>query len=141
AAGRSTGPLRKDGELHPTPVPVNPGPLEDHQLIAHPRLRKAVVKPSAPGRRTLVTDPNVIASRPTAATLPVAVMRNAERPEVDPAAADLVARARRGGAPLDSVLRPLLEVALGTRLDGVRVHTGPDADAAANALGARAFAV
>jgi hypothetical protein len=106
-----------------------------------PRLPKDVAKPSAPGRWTPVTDPNVFAPRPTAATPPMAVMRSAERPEVDPAAADLLARARRGGAPLDSVLRPLLEGALGTRLDGVRVHTGADADAAANALGARAFAV
>ena len=91
--------------------------------------------------RAMAALQNMIAPRPTAATPPVAVMRSAERPEVDPEAADLLARARRGGAPLDSVLRPLLEVALGTRLDGVRVHTGPDADAAANALGARAFAV
>jgi len=73
--------------------------------------------------------------------LPAAVMRSAERAEIDPEAAELVARARRGGAPLDDVLRPQLEAALGTRLDGVRVHTGADADAAARALGARAFAI
>jgi hypothetical protein len=83
----------------------------------------------APGRMT------------RSAALPAAVMRSAERAEIDPEAAELVARARRGGAPLDDVLRPQLEAALGARLDGVRVHTGADADAAARALGARAFAI
>lgn len=61
--------------------------------------------------------------------------------EVDPAAAELVARARRGGAPLDEALQSQLEAALGVGLDDVRIHTGADADAAARALHAHAFAV
>jgi len=73
--------------------------------------------------------------------LPALVMRSAEHPGIDPAAIELVARARRGGMPLESVLKSRLEAALGARLDGVRVHTGSDADAAARALGARAFAI
>lgn len=83
----------------------------------------------APGRTTL------------SAALPAPVMRSAEHGEVAPDALDLVARARRSGAPLDEALRAQLEAALGARLDAVRVHTGPDADAAARALGARAFAI
>ncbi|HWU89534.1 MAG TPA: DUF4157 domain-containing protein [Kofleriaceae bacterium] len=78
---------------------------------------------------------------PGAAALPAAVMRSAERAEIDPDATELVARARRGGVLLEDTLRSQLEVALGARLDGVRVHTGPEADAAARALGARAFAI
>lgn len=78
---------------------------------------------------------------PYAPELPAPVMRSAVRPEIDAHASELVERARRGGVALDGALRAQLEVALGTRLDGVRVHTGPDADAAARALGARAFAI
>lgn len=77
----------------------------------------------------------------SSAALPATVMRSAERTEIDPEAAELVARARRGGVPLDAALREKLEVALGVRLDGVRVHTDPEAHAAARALGARAFAL
>jgi Domain of unknown function (DUF4157) len=75
------------------------------------------------------------------AGLPAAVMRRAEHDEIDPDAAELVARARRGGDPLDAELRIELERALGTGLERVRVHTGPEANAAARALGARAFAL
>lgn len=78
---------------------------------------------------------------PRATALPAAVMRSTERDEIDPDAAELVARARRGGALLEDKLRSQLEEALGVRLDSVRVHIGPEADAAARALGARAFAV
>jgi uncharacterized protein DUF4157 len=75
------------------------------------------------------------------AALPAAVMRSAERTEIDHEAAELVARARRGGAPLNAALQRQLEAALGTRLDNVRVHTDSEADAAARALHARAFAI
>ena len=75
------------------------------------------------------------------AASPAVVMRSAQRVEIDPEAAKLVARAYRGGAPLDEALRRRLEAALATQLDGVRVHTDADANAAANALGARAFAI
>jgi hypothetical protein len=79
---------------------------------------------------------------PTArAEWPAAVMRSAERAEVDPEAAELVARARRSGSPLDAELRSQLESTLGADLDGVRIHLGAEADAAARALGARAFTV
>lgn len=74
-----------------------------------------------------------------AATVPV--MRSAERAEIDRDAADLVARARHGGAPLEDTLRSRLEATLGVRLDGVRVHADGAADAAARSLGARAFAI
>jgi len=121
--------------------------------------------PRAPGRETLVaaearrwaprgggsaTVPGGAGSVPPRApsgrhqgpaAFPAPVMRSAERTGIDPDAADLVARALRGGVPLDEVLRSKLEAALGVGLDGVRVHTGADADAAARALGARAFAL
>lgn len=83
----------------------------------------------APGRKTL------------SSSMPATVMRSAERNEIDFEAAELVARARHDGAPLDAALRSQLEGALGTRLDGVRVHTDANADAAARALGAQAFAI
>lgn len=70
-----------------------------------------------------------------------AVLRSAERTEIGPDAAALVARARRGGVALDAELQRRLEASLGTELHDVRVHTDADADAAARALGARAFAV
>lgn len=73
--------------------------------------------------------------------MPAAVMRSAERTEIGPDAAALVARARTGGVPLDGALRTALEAAFGVPLDDVRVHTGAQADAAARALGARAFAI
>src|SRR5439155_6385638 len=82
-----------------------------------------------------------IAASGRAAVLSAPVMRSAERTEVDPTAAGLITRARRGGAPLDSMLRPVLERALGVRLDGVRVHTDAESNAAARALGAQAFAI
>jgi hypothetical protein len=75
------------------------------------------------------------------AALPAAVMRSAERSEIDPDAAELVACARHGGAPLDAALQRQLEASLGARLDSVRVHTDAEADAAARALGAHAFAL
>jgi hypothetical protein len=49
--------------------------------------------------------------------------------------------ALRVGVPLDDALRAEFETSLGTELDGVRVHTGADATAAARALSANAFAV
>jgi hypothetical protein len=71
----------------------------------------------------------------------VAVMRSAERAEVEPEAAELVAQARHDGTPLDEPTRSRLEASLGRSLGHVRVHTGADADTAARALGARAFAI
>lgn len=97
------------------------------RLGAHAIFRKA--EAGAPGRMTW------------SSALPAVVMRSAEHAGIDPAALELVARARRGGMPLEMDLRSRLEAALGARLDGVRVHTGADADAAARALGARAFAI
>jgi uncharacterized protein DUF4157 len=80
--------------------------------------------------------------RPTLApVLREAVMRSAERAKIDPGAAELVKRALRGGMPLDDELRAQLEASLGADLTAVRVHTDGDADTAARALGARAFAI
>lgn len=51
----------------------------------------------------------------------------------------LEAALREAGEPLDAALRRDFEPALGLRLDAVRIHRGPAAQAAAAALGARAF--
>jgi hypothetical protein len=54
----------------------------------------------------------------------------------------VVARAAKGsGQALPGELRGTFEESLGTDLGGVRIHTGPDAAAAAQALDARAYAV
>src|SRR5689334_23005507 len=45
------------------------------------------------------------------------------------------------GTPLPDELRTRFEGSLGADLSGVRVHTGPDSQAAADAVGARAYAV
>ncbi|HET6856785.1 MAG TPA: DUF4157 domain-containing protein [Streptomyces sp.] len=44
-----------------------------------------------------------------------------------------------GGRPLDPTVRARIEPHLGADLSGVRVRTGPDVDAAAASIGARAF--
>src|SRR5262249_44340058 len=105
----------------------------------------------APGRVTLSAQIGVAmprspgagipGRRPASPALSGPVMRRAERPEIDPEAAELLARARRGGEPLDGALRSRLEASLGTPLDGVRIHRDAEADAAARALGALAFAL
>lgn len=85
----------------------------------------------APGKRTL------------SATLPGArVSRDAAGAPSDLDLGLAGARGLRGGRPLPSTLRQQLEVALGgADLGQVRIHTGSDADQAAQALGANAFAV
>lgn len=47
----------------------------------------------------------------------------------------------RGGRPLDPATRAFFEAGFGHDLRGVRVHTGPAADASARAVNARAYAV
>jgi hypothetical protein len=57
-------------------------------------------------------------------------------------AEDAVARAAStSGQPLPAAVRERFEGSLGTRVGGVRVHTGPESAAAAAAVGARAFTV
>jgi hypothetical protein len=46
---------------------------------------------------------------------------------------------RGGGAPLDDGLRRTMEPALGTSLEGVRVHVGSESDSLNQAITARAF--
>ena len=95
-----------------------------------PGAERAAPPRRAPGRLALTT------------MLPARVMRSAQAAEVDPDAAALIQRARGGGGTaLEAGLRAALEAALGAPLDDVRVHTGGDADAAARAVGARAFAL
>jgi hypothetical protein len=47
--------------------------------------------------------------------------------------------ARGGGSPLDSSTRSTMEDALGTSLDGVRVHVGQESDELNHAITAKAF--
>lgn len=80
-------------------------------------------------------------SADTATVAPFAVMRSAEGDQLRDDVPERLAEARRGGQPLDAQLRPMLEAALGAPLDEVRVYLGSEADAAARALDAKAFAV
>jgi Domain of unknown function (DUF4157) len=56
-----------------------------------------------------------------------------------PIGAAEAARALTGGQPIDANVRPRVERAVGADLGGVRVHNGPEANAAAESLSARAF--
>jgi hypothetical protein len=58
---------------------------------------------------------------------------------VDPRIESEIDGARGGGSPLDPAMREGLEVALGTSLADVRVHTDARAGSLASALSARAF--
>src|SRR5689334_4246280 len=66
--------------------------------------------------------------------------RAAKAPSVDPEAA-VASTAGSTGAPLPADARGRFESSLGTDLSAVRVHTGAESAAAAEGLGARAFAV
>ena len=139
--GGRTRVVPRDGEH----VPQRPSAQPDgqHAALQSPAHGHDALPGADANRRTpLVTDvPAHLLAVPARSTPGIAVMRSAERAEVDPTAAELVARARRDGTSLDEGLRPQLEASLGASLGHVRVHTGGDADAAAHALGARAFAI
>jgi hypothetical protein len=53
--------------------------------------------------------------------------------------ADAIDASRGGGQPLDGAARERIEPVLDHDLGGVKVHTSPEADTLAEALGARAF--
>jgi Domain of unknown function (DUF4157) len=132
---------RPDGE-HNTQQPAPP--QNDWQIWPRSGIRDANAHFAANGGRHPQMGADVPAHllAPTAAPAStVAVMRSAERAEVEPEAAQLVAQARHDGTPLDDPTRLRLEAPLGRSLGHVRVHTGVDADTAARALGARAFAI
>jgi Domain of unknown function (DUF4157) len=57
-----------------------------------------------------------------------------------PRQVESVIAASRGGLPIDPLLRALIEPHVGADLSAIHVRAGPDANAAARALGARAFA-
>ncbi len=132
---------RPDGE-HGTPQPAPP--QDDRQIGPRSGIRDADAHVAADGGRRLQPGADVPAHLLAATAAPastVAVMRSAERAEVEPEAAALVAQAHHDGTPLDEPTRSRLEASLGRSLGHVRVHTGADADSAARALGARAFAI
>lgn len=78
--------------------------------------------------------------KPGAGTL--ADPRSEPGPALDrPGATTLVEREGRRVQPVPDALRARLEAATGTSLGDVRLHTGPDAHAQAEAHGARAFTI
>jgi hypothetical protein len=81
----------------------------------------------APGRTTLVEQAYAVQRKATGA---------APAAGVDAAVAGASAT---GGAPVDGTMRARVESATGAELGGVSVHTGADSNAAAEALGARAY--
>jgi hypothetical protein len=84
--------------------------------------------PSSPGKTTLVEQAYPIQRKPSGAA---------------PTDADaaVVATASSGGAPVDPGVRARVEAATGAAVGDVSVHTGPDSNAAAAAIGARAYTV
>jgi hypothetical protein len=62
-------------------------------------------------------------------------------PAVSPRTEAGIAGFRGGGSPLPTAVRGYFEPRFGRSFEGVRVHTGPDAAAAAREVGARAFTV
>jgi LysM repeat protein len=92
--------------------------------------------PGAEGRAALVSSP------PASAGLQLFAHRKADQGSVRPDADQAIARASSSsGAPLPPTLRGRFEGGLGTDLSGVRLHTGSESAAAAQAVSARAFAV
>jgi Domain of unknown function (DUF4157) len=91
--------------------------------------------------REVGAGPRRLAAGRVTPTARLPVQRRAEGTPTAPADAAAKASSLTGGSPLPEALRRDLERALGVALDEVRVHTGGDADEAARALGARAFAV
>ncbi|HEX3758667.1 MAG TPA: DUF4157 domain-containing protein [Kofleriaceae bacterium] len=82
----------------------------------------------APGKTTLVEQTAAIQRKATGA---------APAAGVDAAVASASAAS---GAPVDGAMRGRVEAATGAQLGDVSVHTGPESNAAATALGARAYA-
>jgi len=129
--------IPRDGEQAPQPTTA-----QQNERHAGPPSGTREQNAFAAARRSRSADmPARVLPAPARPAPHVAVMRSAESAEVDPDATEVVARARRDGAPLDDQMRSRLEASLGARLGHVRVHTGADADSAARALGARAFAI
>jgi hypothetical protein len=92
--------------------------------------------PGVPGKRTLTEQVDHESVAPAASTR---VQRKADG-DVSPAAHDRLAAASTStGAGLPAPLQGRLEGALGVDLSGVRVHTGGESAAAAQAVGARAY--
>lgn len=58
---------------------------------------------------------------------------------VGPETASVIGRARRSGRPLEDNVRRTMESGFGADFSNIRVHVGPDADAANSALQADAF--
>lgn len=87
---------------------------------------------TAPAPRVMRHAPTSIRGPPATGT---ATPTTTVSPEVESAIA-----ASRGGLPIDSLLRARIEPHVGADLGSVRIRAGPDANVAAAALGARAFA-
>jgi hypothetical protein len=83
----------------------------------------------APGRTTRVEQADAIQRKATGA---------APTAGVDAAVEGASAT---GGTPVDGAMRARVEAATGAQLGNASVHTGPESNAAATALGARAFTV
>jgi uncharacterized protein DUF4157 len=80
-----------------------------------------------PGRTTLVEQADAIQRKATG---------DAPAAGVDAAVASA---SSSGGAPVDSNMRERVESSTGAQLSNVSVHTGPESNAAADALGTRAY--
>jgi hypothetical protein len=124
---------------HAASVVASGGQYKVHDPGGSASLRAAVAPPvadpAADGRVRRAVAPPV--------TDPGGVIRRAPSPMAGPSDAEA---ARRIDAARSAVAKPLpapvkarLEHGFGHKMDGVRVHTGPTARAAASAIGARAY--
>lgn len=122
-------------------------PERHAQRNAAPAAKKEQDRPKAPAQRQSKAEPRKEQDRPEkkalaqgdrAADAQVGAEGGAAPADVDAA----IQRMRKRPAPgLDPTTRARVENAVGTRLDGIRVHADSAAAEAANTLGARAFTV
>jgi hypothetical protein len=116
-----------------------------HDLRRHPSAsfaEPAARSPEAPGRATLTA--RLAPSPASVAAHLYRLMRKADRDDLGVAAdaREAVGRAAASsGEPLPDAVRARFEGSLGADLSSVRVHTGADSAAAADAVGARAYAL
>ncbi|HVZ08886.1 eCIS core domain-containing protein [Rhodopila sp.] len=122
---------------------IRSSPAAEHPQAVHAKPAPRVTDPGGTAAlRAMVaapvTDPGAAGRiRRTAHVGPV---RSASGPDADRHAADRIETARAAtGRPLPSSVKTRLEHGFGQTLDGVRVHTGEAAHAAAASIGARAY--
>jgi hypothetical protein len=141
AAARPTAAARAAPARAPAPETHGVPPAGEHALALHPgtsRTPLAAPPPPPPGAKTLRRAPaggrGGDADRRAVAGVYAEGAGGAEESVRSVIGAG-------GGRPLDPATRAFFEAGFGAGLEGVRVHTGPRADASARAVDALAYTV